>query len=132
VIHRVLVWAALGCSFLVFASFSLFARDQLAGASKHQVNELATGQTATSPTQTQVPPIHHKGQPRRFIDGAAAKLESPFTSIVGSANTWVDHMVPAIFALIVYGLGIGWLARFANGLAHGVHREGDPLAPPIP
>jgi len=121
VIHRVLVWVALACSLLVFASFALFARDQLAGASQHQQNELAAGQQTTS---TRAIPIHHaRQQPRRFIDGATARLEAPFKSFVSFKDAWVSHLLLVVLALLVYGIGIGWLARFANGLAHGVHRN---------
>jgi hypothetical protein len=120
VIHRVLHWAALGCSFIILSSFSLFAVDQLAGASKHQQDLIATDQPTVV---VGTPAAKHRGQPRRFIDGAAAQLEAPFTSIVASDNIWVDHMVPALFALAVYGVGLGYLARFSAGLARGVQRE---------
>jgi hypothetical protein len=112
VIHRTLVFVAVACSALVIGSFALFARDQLAGASKHQQHELVTD--AASPA---VPVTHHHPrQPRRFIDGAAHGLTSPFSSIVQSDNRWVSHGVPTFFALAVYGLGLGFLARFSRGM----------------
>ena len=43
VIHRALVLIALAASFLLLASFAMFARDQAAGASKHQQSELVAG-----------------------------------------------------------------------------------------
>ncbi len=112
-IHRGLVLIALACSFLVLASFALFARDQLAGASKHQQNELAG--SATSAPGVVPPPTQH-GQPRRFIDGAAHALTSPFRSIVQSDSSWVTHGLPTIFALLLYGVGLGYLARYSSGL----------------
>jgi hypothetical protein len=57
---------------------------------------------------------HHTGQPRAFIDSAAHTLTSPFTSFVRSNNDWVTHGFPAAVALLVYGLGFGYLARFAQ------------------
>jgi hypothetical protein len=126
VIHRMLVWAAVACSALVFSSFALFARDQLAGASKHQVNELASGVPATT---TGIAPVRHgHAQPRKFIDGAASRLESPFQTLVPTKNAWAQHLILVALALLVYGVGIGWLARFASGLAHGVHRSGDAVS----
>jgi len=98
---------------LLVASFALFARDQLAGASKHQQNELAVG-AITSPGL--VPPKTQHAQPRRFIDGAAHTLTSPFSSIVQSTSPWVTRGLPTIFALLIYGVGIGYLARYSSGL----------------
>jgi hypothetical protein len=112
VIHRVLVLTALVCCGLVLASFALFARDQVAGASKQQQNALVSGSTTTPPPAAQ----HTVAQPRRFIDGAWKVLTTPFRSIVQSDSQWVSHGLPTIFALLVYGLGIGYLARFSRGL----------------
>jgi hypothetical protein len=42
-------------------------------------------------------------------------LTSPFRSIVQSDSQWVLHGVPTIFALLVYGVGLGYLARFSRG-----------------
>jgi hypothetical protein len=110
VLHRALVLAAFVCCGLVLVSFTLFARDQLAGASAHQQNSLVSG-------SAKAPPAQHRGQPRRFIDGAAHDLISPFSAIVGSNNDWVTRGVPSIFALLVYGVGLGYLARFSSGMS---------------
>jgi hypothetical protein len=98
-IHRGLVLIAIGCSVLVAASFALFARDQLAGASKHQQNQLAAGPTTAPYVPGVVPPATHHAQPRRFIDSG-----------------WVTHGLPTFFALLVYGVGLGYLARYSRGL----------------
>jgi hypothetical protein len=111
VIHRLLVWAALICSAFVVASFALFVHDQAAAGSQHQQSELVGSTTTTLPA-----PTHH-GQPRRFIDGAASELESPFRSLVHSSNVWATHGVPTVLALVVYGFGLGFLARYSRGLA---------------
>jgi hypothetical protein len=114
VISRVIRLTAFACCALVVLSFAMFARDQAAGASVHQQTELVAGaSTTTAPTSTK---LH--AQPRRFIDGAAKALTSPFTAIVQSSNAWVKHGLPAVFALIVYGLGLGYLARYSSGLSH--------------
>jgi hypothetical protein len=110
VVHRVLVFASVVCCTLVAASFVFFARDQVAGASKHQQNELVAG----APAATAAPVVVHHGQPRAFIDNAANTLTSPFSSLVHSNNDWVTHGFPAAVALLVYGLGIGYVARFAQ------------------
>jgi hypothetical protein len=114
VLHRVLVLTSFVCCGLVILAFTMFARDQLAGASKHQQNELAAGQPTTPGT---VPAATTHGQPRRFIDGAARDLTSPFRSIVQSSNPWVLHAMPTTLALLVYGLGLGYLARYSRGMS---------------
>ncbi len=111
VIHRVLVLISLIACGLVLASFGLFVLDQVSGASRDQVNQLAT---TAQPTPAAAHP-HRTGQPRRFIEGAARTLTSPFDQIVPSDNAWVRHGMPAIAALLVYGVGLGFLARFSRG-----------------
>ncbi|MGI8414025.1 MAG: hypothetical protein ACR2QA_16350 [Solirubrobacteraceae bacterium] len=113
-IHRGLILISFACCALVLASFALFARDQLAGASKHQQNQIVAGVTTTPGV---LPSPTHHAQPRRFIDGAASTLDSPFASIVQSDSPWVNHGIPAILALLVYGVGIGYLARYSRGMS---------------
>ena len=109
VISRVLRLTAFVCCALIVASFAMFARDQLAGASQHQQTELVAG---AHPTVASSTPVKH-GQPRRFIDSAATTLSTPFDAIAQSTNLWVKHGLPAVFALLVYGLGLGYLARYS-------------------
>jgi hypothetical protein len=124
VVHRLIVLLALGSSFLIAASFGMFARDQIAGASVHQQRLLASGQ----PEDPAVVPVANRhGQPRRFIDGAARVLERPFRSLVQTDSEWVRHIVPTLAALLAYGVGLGYLARFSQGLARGPHLHEDPL-----
>ena len=111
VISRLLRFVSLVCCALIVMSFAMFARDQMAGASEHQQTELVAGaNTPSAPAAI----THKHSQPRRFIDGAAKTLSSPFSAVVRSSNPWVDHGLPAIFALLVYGVGLGYLARFAS------------------
>ena len=101
--------ATVSCAILVI-SFAMFARDQMAGASEHQQTALLAGSTLSSPTRS----THRHSQPRRFIDGAAKTLSSPFDAIVKSTNPWVDHGLVTLFALLAYGVGLGYLARYAS------------------
>jgi hypothetical protein len=112
VVNRLLAYASFVCCALVIASFGLFARDQVAGASKHQQTELAAGLPTTAGGAQ--PAAHHR-QPRRFIDGAARVLTAPFRSIISSHSEWVLHIFPSLCALLVYGLGLGFLARYSRG-----------------
>ncbi|HEX4672214.1 MAG TPA: hypothetical protein VH279_08085 [Solirubrobacteraceae bacterium] len=113
VINRLLTYLSIACCALVVVSFGLFARDQTAGASEHQQAELAAGLPSTAAGGSSSG--HTERQPRRFIDRAANALEAPFESIAASHSEWLQHIVPAVFALLVYGLGLGFLARFSRG-----------------
>jgi hypothetical protein len=114
VLHRTLVLVSCVTCGLVLVSFALFGRDQLAGASANQQNAIVTN----APVAPAVAPSgHHHGQPRRFIDGAAHALTSPFSSIVHSSDQWVMHGIPTFFGVLVYGFGLGFLARYSRGTA---------------
>ena len=110
-IHRVLVLTAYICCGLVVASFALFARDQFAGASEHQRSELVAGSDTTA-AAVHVKP--HDGQPRAFIDGASRALTAPFRSFVRTDSDWATRLEATALALLVYGVGLGFLARFAR------------------
>lgn len=114
-LHRGLVLISFVCCALILSSYAMFAVDQLSGASEHQQNEIAAG-VPTTPGTVQTAQQHH--QPRRFIDSAAKALTSPFRSIVQSSNDWVSRTVPMVFGLLVYGVGLGFLARYSRGLSH--------------
>jgi len=96
-------------------SFAMFARDQMAGASEHQQTELVAGANTTT-ASTAITHMH--SQPRRFIDGVAKTLTSPFSAVAKSFKKKVDHGLPTILALIAYGVGLGYLARFASVRVH--------------
>jgi hypothetical protein len=113
VLHRALRITSFLCCTLVLASFAVFANDQLAGASAHQASELAGPAIATGAATG----VHDHGQPWRFIDDAATRLTGPFSSIVHSHNPWAEHGLAAVFGLLVYGLALGWVARFSAGRA---------------
>jgi hypothetical protein len=114
VVHRLLVITSIVCCLLVSASFAMFARDQMAGASKHQQNEII----ASQPTTTAPVPVHKStAQPRRFIDSAASDLTAPFSSVVQTDSAWVKHGLTTILALLLYGVGLGYLARYSRGMS---------------
>jgi hypothetical protein len=116
VIYRGLKLLSFLCCALVIASFAMFARDQMAGASANQQTVLASGSNTPPRTAAAKPPA----QPRRFIDSAAKSLTAPFDAVVQTNNVWVKHGLPAVFGLLVYGLGLGYLARYSAGRARRV------------
>jgi hypothetical protein len=109
VLRRALRLTSFLCCAIVLISFVVFTDDQLADASAHQQSELASGAAVTPSTA-----IAH-GQPWHFIDSAATRLTAPFDSIIPTHNPWVAHSTTLLFALLVYGLGLGWVARFSSG-----------------
>lgn len=107
VVSRGLIACSFVCCALVLASFALFALSQASGASSAQVAEV-NGR----PVVTKV--VHRAGQPRRFIDGATATLTSPFRSFIHTSSHWALEIATTLFALLLYGFGLGYLARWAR------------------
>jgi hypothetical protein len=115
VITRVLVYLAVGCCALIIGSFGMFAMDQVSGASSQQVQQLASDAGAPS---AQSAAVHREAQPRKFIDGAASTLTSPFSAVLSSSDSaWAQESFVTAVGLLVYGFGLGYLARFSRGLA---------------
>jgi predicted metalloprotease len=101
---------------IVVASFVAFVVDQTSTASTHQQEELnaghpvepnAPGGANTSKTSSKQESTVHK-----TIDEVANVFTSPFAGIVsGSSSQWVIHGVKTLLALLIYGFGLGYLAR---------------------
>ncbi|HWX45396.1 MAG TPA: hypothetical protein VNY52_08745 [Solirubrobacteraceae bacterium] len=96
---------------IVVASFVIFAVNQTSRASTHQQEELS-GAAATAHASTAAVPVSHEGTVHRVIDEAATKLTSPFSGITaGSTSQWAIRGVGTVMALLMYGVGLGYLAR---------------------
>ena len=109
VISRIISVCSLVCCALVLMSFGLFAFAQANGASKTQVAQLnnpGASSAGAHPRPT--------AEPRRFIDGAAHALTSPFRSFIHANSAWAVRIAATLCALLVYGLGLGYLARYAR------------------
>ena len=92
---------------IVIASFALFAIHQTSHASTHQVDEL-TGTTQATNTES----LSSEGSVRRTIDEAANTITKPFAGLTsGSKNKWVVHGGNTLLAVLIYGLGVGFVAR---------------------
>jgi hypothetical protein len=115
VIERAIRAVAIVASAIVLISFGLFALDQARAGSKREQDKLAQQDTA-DPTavQERAREKAHSGI-REKIDDADDFLLSPFTGIVNGGGDWVKRGVPTLIALVVYGFGLGFLARFARG-----------------
>jgi hypothetical protein len=108
--------AAISICLVTTASFGLYAINQTDSASAHQTESLATGgavpSAGTSGSQVQTSETHTTGV-RGVIDEFAKALTSPFDSATESSNSeWVKRGVGLLIALLVYGFGLGFIARF--------------------
>ena len=122
-IAAVLRWAAIISSSFIALSFLFFATDQTSTASKNSVAGI-TGQSnvkAESVTKLPNPPASveklraaENDGFHEFVDDVDDVLLSPFTSISNSDSIWVRRTVPALIALLLYGIGGLYLARAAG------------------
>jgi hypothetical protein len=113
-ISRLLRLASVLISLIVIASFTIFAVDQTKNASVHQQEQLRS----ESPTASSSAPQRagtSTGQEsglHKAVDEASGQLTSPFSGIVSaSSGEWALRSVNLLLALIVYGFGLGYLAR---------------------
>lgn len=106
-------------SLLVSLGFLLFAIDETRDASTRSATQVA-GRSASrsadpNPDQERSRERAH-GTVREAIDDANDLLLAPFAGLSsGSDSKWARRGVPALVALVVFGLGGGFLARFARG-----------------
>jgi hypothetical protein len=100
---------------IVAASFLVFVIDQTGSASTHQQNELNSLPSAThTPTGAEptTPAPKHESTVHKTLDEAANVFTSPFSAAVsGSHSQWVIRGVKTLLALLVFGLGLSYLAR---------------------
>ncbi len=118
---------AILCSATVVLSFSLFAIDETRAASDQTAAEVA-GQHASasadpSPQEERAREQAH-GSLRELVDDGNDLLTAPFAGTVsGSGSRWARRGIPGLLALLAWGLGLGYLARFSEGRAHGLARQ---------
>jgi hypothetical protein len=121
VLEGLLRTVSIVASAIVLLSFALFAVDETRDASAQSTAAVAgldaTRDSDPSPRQERARERAHS-RTREFIDDADDILVAPFASIAdGSDSSWVRRGVPTLIALIVYGFGLSFLARYARGRA---------------
>jgi hypothetical protein len=101
----------------------MFAIDETDKGSKAQQAKLARELNTVAPDahQEAVRERHH-GAVRETIDDANDVLLRPFAELGDSDDAWVNHGIPALLALLIYGFGLGMLA---NMLPKERHHSGD-------
>jgi hypothetical protein len=95
---------------IVIVSFAIFALEQTSEASSHQQNEVTGSAIGTAAPHSEK--RKHEGTVHHAIDEVASALTSPFSGITaGSTSQWAVRGVGTVLALLIYGVGIGYLAR---------------------
>jgi hypothetical protein len=108
----------LACA-LVTLSFGLFVIDESRAASKQSTAQVAGDHAAAtanpSPAQERARERVHS-RARELIDDANDVLVAPVAwAVPAHANRWVARGLPWLLALVLYGFGLGVLARFSRG-----------------
>ncbi len=121
----VIRFLAIAISAIVVLGFALFAIDETDKGSKAQQakleRELGSSSAPIAPSARQeVLRERNQGAVREGIDDANDVLLAPFVDLIDSDSAWVNHGVPALLALLIYGLGLGFLANLLpKQRAHG-------------
>ena len=101
--------ASVAICVLVLASFVTFAVDQTKSASGAQQQALRNG---VERGKTAAASERHKNSFHKAVDEGAETFTSPFSGIVSASKSeWGDEAVKLLLALLVYGFGLGYLAR---------------------
>jgi hypothetical protein len=106
---------------VVALSFVLFALDETRAASERTAAETAglqaTRDVDPDPSEERAREAAHSDV-REFIDDVDDVLLTPFSwAQPDTTNTWARRGVPALLAVVVYGFGLSFLARYARGVA---------------
>jgi hypothetical protein len=111
--------AAIVVSAIVLVSFGLFAIDETRDASNRSVAAVegleATRSAEPTAGEERARERAHNSV-REAIDDADDVLVAPFAPVTDStSSSWVRRGIPTLLALIVYGFGLAFLARFMHG-----------------
>jgi hypothetical protein len=106
---------------IVLLSFAMFAIDETRDASEQSRAAIAgleaTRSSDPSASEERARERAHS-RAREAIDDADDVLVAPFAGLVdGADSSWVRRGVPTLLALVVYGFGLSFLARYARGRA---------------
>jgi hypothetical protein len=122
---------AIVLSGFVVVGFAFFAVDELDRGSKTQQQALGSGSSsdvipiAPTPADEAAREAAH-GDVREVVDDVNDVLLGPFSDLVDpDADVWVVRGVPTILALLLYGVGLGFLANMLpKQRAHGADWRG--------
>jgi hypothetical protein len=110
---RTLSLLAVAAAFVVAISFVFFAVDELGGASREQQHRTIDADVTPGELAEDNRESRH-AQPRESIDDVNDFLLAPFQDVVTSDDAWAMRIVPTLLGLILYGIGLGYLARWVS------------------
>jgi hypothetical protein len=117
---------AIAISAVVLLGFGLFAVNEMDKGSEAQQQKVEQ-ELGHAPNDLINPSAHdeafreaHQGKFHEAVDDANDVLLAPFVDLIDSNSAWVNHGVPALLALLIYGFGLGLLANMMpKQRAHG-------------
>jgi hypothetical protein len=89
---------------IVIAAFAMWATDEGRTTSDQQVAQVGTAGTADPAAQPGAAAESEHGGVRGAVEDANDALLTPFDHIAQDAGQWPAHGIPALLALLTYGL----------------------------
>lgn len=119
-LERPLRYVAVIASVIVLVSFGMFAIDETRSASVESRARIASQETAGRDPEAAaaVERLRERRHTslREAIDDANDMLTRPFAPLVeDSESVWMRRTVTSFLALLLFGVGFAFLARFAKG-----------------
>lgn len=116
-LERALRSLAILLSLVVAAGFVLFALDDIDRASSSSRNRIIGESVSVDPTpRGERERERRNGGVREAIDDANDVLLKPFAAVAeNDGSRWMRRGIPALLGLLVYGVLLGFLARYAKG-----------------
>lgn len=110
---------SIALSAVVLLGFGLFVIDETGEASRDASAQIAGRDVGTialpTPQEESVREREHSGA-RELVNDVNDVVLAPFAMLTDDENdAWLRRGVPALLGLLVYGFGLGMLARFSRG-----------------
>ena len=117
---------AIAISAVVLLGFALFAVNEMDKGSQAQQDKVEQ-ELGHDPNDLINPSERdeayreaHQGKFHEAVDDVNDVLLAPFVDLIDSDSAWVNHGVPTVLALLIYGFGLGLLANMMpKQRAHG-------------
>jgi hypothetical protein len=123
VFERVVRRLAIVLSLIVATGFLLFAVDDFDRAANASRGSVAGDSGAVAPTPDDERARERRdGTAREIVDDANDVLLRPFTGVTARADSrWVRRGVPTLLGLLVYGVLLGYVARYGKARVVPLH-----------